>query len=130
MDIKKITVIGGGIMGSGIAQVIATSGINVIVEDAFKEALDKSKKTISESLGKFVKSGKVSENDSATILSRIRFSSDLKEAVSDSDVIIEAVPEIPDLKIKIFKDIEKFASPNAILATNTSILEFQKFPLQ
>ena len=120
MDFKKITVIGGGIMGSGIAQVIATSGINVTVEDAFKEALDKSKKTITESLGKFVKSGKISESDSATILSRINFSSDLKEAVSGSDIIIEAVPEIPDLKIKIFKDIEKFANAEAILATNTS----------
>ena len=60
MDFRKITVIGGGIMGSGIAQVIATSGINVTVEDAFKEALDKSKRTITESLGKlegFIKAG-------------------------------------------------------------------------
>ena len=120
MEIKKATVIGAGLMGNGIAQVIATSGINVTIEDAYKEALEKAKNTIKESLAKMVKSGKISSKDSDDVLSRISFSSDLKEAVSGSDVIIEAVPEIPDLKKKLFLEIEKEAKPEAILATNTS----------
>ncbi|MHB8360266.1 MAG: 3-hydroxyacyl-CoA dehydrogenase/enoyl-CoA hydratase family protein [Thermoplasmataceae archaeon] len=120
MDIRKITVIGAGIMGSGIAQVIAAAGIDVVIEDAYSEALDKSGKTISDSLARLVKSGKITESDSKSILSRVGFSSDLREAVSDSDIIIEAVPEIPDLKKKIFADVEKVARPDSVLATNTS----------
>ncbi|EQD26202.1 3-hydroxybutyryl-CoA dehydrogenase, partial [mine drainage metagenome] len=120
MDIRKVTVIGAGIMGSGIAQVIAAAGINVVIEDAYSEALDKSEKTIVDSLSRLVKSGKISASDSENIRSRVGFSSDLGEAVSDSDIIIEAVPEIPDLKRKIFADVEKVAKPDSVLATNTS----------
>ncbi len=120
MDIRRVTVIGAGIMGHGIAEVIALSGIPVILEDAFPEALKKAENGIGTSLEKMKKSGRISPEKASEVLGRITFSSDLKESVKDADLIIEAVPEIPDLKISLMKQISGNCRKDAIIASNTS----------
>ena len=120
MDIRRVTVIGAGIMGHGIAEVVALSGIPVVVEDAFPEALKKAENGIGISLEKMKKSGRISPEKASEVLGRITFSSDLKESVKDADLIIEAVPEIPDLKISLMKQISGNCRKDAIIASNTS----------
>ncbi|MFW6148182.1 MAG: 3-hydroxyacyl-CoA dehydrogenase family protein [Thermodesulfobacteriota bacterium] len=122
MEIKNIGIIGGGIMGSGIAQVSALAGYNVTVEDISKDALARSKKTIEESLAKFASKGKIQESDMQAALGRISFVTDLEAACGDADLIIEAVFENLDLKHETFRNIDRIAKPEAILASNTSAL--------
>lgn len=120
MEIKQVTVIGSGLMGSGIAQVIATAGINVNLFDSFPEALDKGKSGIEKSLARLVKAGRMKSGDLSKVMERIKFYREMKESLAGSELVIEAVPEIPELKEEVFNSVEKFANPDAILATNTS----------
>ena len=122
MEIKKISIIGGGIMGSGIAQVSAVAGYEVGIQDISSEALDRAKKGVEKSLNKFVEKGKMEESSMKTALERIHYVSGLEEACKDADLIIEAVFEDLDLKHDIFKRIDALAKPEAILASNTSAL--------
>lgn len=122
MEIKKISIIGGGIMGSGIAQVSAVSGYKVGIQDISSEALDRAKKGIEKSLNKFVEKGKLEESAIKTALDRIQYGSGLEEACKDADLIIEAVFEDLALKHEIFRKIDAAAKPEALLATNTSAL--------
>lgn len=120
MEIKNVTVIGSGIMGHGIAQVVATAGCNVQLNDISDEFLQKAKGKIEKSLDKGISKGKISESDKGAILSRITFTTDLPQAAKDADLIVEAVPENIDLKKQIFKQLEEATRPDTILATNTS----------
>ena len=122
MEIKKIGIIGGGIMGSGIAQVSAVAGYDVIVQDMSSDALDRSKSIIEKSLSKFASKGKIAEADMEAALGRIQYVTDLEEACRDTDLIIEAIFENLDLKHETFKKIDAIAKPEAILASNTSAL--------
>ncbi len=85
-------------MGHGIAEVVALSGMDVTLEDISDEILNRAKKSLEESLEKLVKSGKL--KDKNEVMSRISFSTDMKKAVENADMVIEAVPEIIDLKKK------------------------------
>ncbi len=118
MEIKNVTVIGSGIMGHGIAEVIALSGSNVILEDISDEILERARKAMDESLDRLVKSGKI--KDKNEVMSRISFSTDIRKAVENADMVIEAVPEIIDLKKQVFAQIDSYCRKDAILATNTS----------
>ena len=120
LEIKKVTVIGAGLMGHGIAEVVALSGINVDLEDAFPEALEKAKTSIRGSLARLVRSGKLNQEGADEVFNRISFLSDLGQSVRDSELIIEAVPEIPDLKIKLLKEVSSACRSDAIIASNTS----------
>ncbi len=120
VEIKQVTVIGSGLMGSGIAQVIATAGINVNLFDSFPEALDKGKSGIEKSLARLVKAGRMKSDDLSKVMGRIKFYREMEESLAGSELVIEAVPEIPELKEEVFNSVEKFANPDAILATNTS----------
>lgn len=120
LEINKVTVIGAGLMGHGIAEVVALSGIRVDLEDAFPEALEKARSSIQKSLARLVKSGKLTQEGSDEVFGRIGFLSDLGESVRDSDMIIEAVPEIPDLKVKLLKEVSDSCRKDAIIASNTS----------
>jgi len=122
MNIKKITVLGSGIMGHGIAQVSAMAGYNVAMRDIDQSFLDKAMEKIKWSLNKLVEKGKISSNDSENILARISTSIDLKEALNNSDLVIEAVPEDMNLKKKVFAEVDKLAPSNAVFASNTSTL--------
>jgi enoyl-CoA hydratase/3-hydroxyacyl-CoA dehydrogenase len=122
MEIKNITVLGSGIMGHGIAQVSAMAGYNVVLRDIKQEFLDKAIGKIKWSLDKLVSKEKISENKRDEIFSRIKTIVDLDDAVRDSDLVIEAVPEIMDLKKKVYAELDKVANEQVIFASNTSTL--------
>ena len=120
MEIKKVAVIGSGIMGHGIAEVFALAGFDVSLEDSFPEALEKARKSITGSLDRLVKSGKIKQEDLGSINSRLVYTGDLQQAVRDADIVVEAVPEVLEIKRKLFSDLEKFCRKDAIIASNTS----------
>ena len=109
-------------MGHGIAQVSAMSGYNVVLRDIEQQFLDKAMEKIKWSLDKLVSKEKISQSQSDDIYSRIRPIVDLKEAVKDCDLVIEAVPEIMDLKKKVYAELDKVAGKNVVFASNTSTL--------
>jgi 3-hydroxybutyryl-CoA dehydrogenase len=119
---KTIAVVGAGLMGSGIAQSIAMAGKDVRLYDISEAALDKGLASIQKSLSRFVKAGKLSEQDAKQTLQRIRTATGLQEAVQDVDVVIEAVPEDLTLKKDVFQQLDRYTKQEAILATNTSEL--------
>ena len=122
MEIKNITVLGSGIMGHGIAQVSAMAGYNVVLRDIEQQFLDKAMEKIKWSLDKLVSKEKISENERGEIFSRIKPIVDLKDAVHDCDLVIEAVPEIMELKKKVYAELDKVADEQVIFASNTSTL--------
>ena len=122
MEIKNITVLGSGIMGHGIAQVSAMAGYNVVLRDIEQPFLDKAMEKIKWSLDKLVSKEKISENERDEIFSRIKPIVDLKDAVHDCDLVIEAVPEIMELKKKVYAELDKAASDQVVFASNTSTL--------
>lgn len=122
MQLKKIGIIGAGAMGSGIAQVSAAAGYEVVLQDIYSEALDRAKATITKSLGKMVAKGRLEESAMNATLANISFVTELKDACENTDLIIEAVFENLDIKQKMFKEFDTLCKPEAILGTNTSAL--------
>ena len=122
MEIKNITVLGSGIMGHGIAQVSAMSGYNVVLRDIDQQFLDKALEKIKWSLDKLVSKQRISEDNEREILSRITTTVNLGEAMKNCDLMIEAVPEVMDLKKKVYAEVDAVALPNTIYASNTSTL--------
>jgi 3-hydroxybutyryl-CoA dehydrogenase len=118
----KVAVIGAGIMGSGIAQLAAMAGDDVANHDVSAEQHERARAAVAKSLGRFAKKGSIAESDVARIGGRIAYTSDLPDAVSDADVVIEAVPEILDLKREVFATVVSHARADALLGTNTSQL--------
>ena len=118
---QKISVIGAGTMGTGIAQVAATYGSTVSLIDPSQEALERSRSSLHSVMNRLVEKEKLSLEKSGEILSRIQWTSDIK-SISDSKLVIEAVIENMAVKQKIFSDIESFVSNNCIISTNTSSL--------
>ena len=122
MDVKKVIVIGSGLMGSGIAQVCAQAGIQVFLNDVSQAALEKAIKNIEWSVGKFIEKVKLTEKK-GTVVGRITPIKDLdKDPVQDVDLAIEAVYEQLELKQRIFENLDQICSPNTLLASNTSAI--------
>ncbi len=120
MAIERVGVIGGGLMGSGIAEVCARAGSEVIVHEIDAEAAQAALGRIETSLARAVERGKVSADEESSILGRIIVSTDLADQ-ADRQLVIEAAPENEDLKRRVFSDLDKaVADPDAILASNTS----------
>ncbi len=117
---RKLAVLGAGAMGHGIAFVSAMAGYDVWVRDIDQKFLDKALANIKARLEKAVAKGKMNENKAKEILEKLHFTLDMKEAVEGADLVIEAVPEILDLKKKVFEEVQQYASPECIFATNTS----------
>jgi 3-hydroxybutyryl-CoA dehydrogenase len=117
---KKITVIGGGTMGNGIAHVFAQNGFEVTLVDVSSAALDKALATIAGNLDRQIKKGALGEADKTETLKRLHPMTDLRAGVADADLVVEAATENLALKLKIFADMDQAAPPGAILATNTS----------
>ena len=122
MAIKNITVLGSGVMGHGIAQVSATAGYNVVLRDIEQGFLDKAMEKIRWSLDKLVNKEKISKEEGDSIFGRIKPVVDLNEAVKDAELVIEVVPEIMDLKKKVYAELDKAAKPDVVFASNTSTL--------
>ena len=121
MEIKKVAVLGAGLMGHGIAQVAAqVAKYEVALRDIKQEFLDNGMNMIRGSLQKFLQKDVISEKDVKETLSRIHPTLDLKEAVADADLIIEAVPEKIELKRSVLKEADEAAGKDAIIASNTS----------
>ncbi|MBN1692662.1 MAG: 3-hydroxybutyryl-CoA dehydrogenase [Dehalococcoidales bacterium] len=121
MAIKKVFVIGAGTMGNGIAQVSAQAGYDVTMSDIKDEFIQKGMAAIEKSLDRMVKKEIIQESEKTAIVARIKTTTDNKDA-KDADMVIEAAPEILDLKKNIFKQLDGICRPDAILATNTSSL--------
>ena len=120
-DVKKVGVVGAGTMGSGIAQVVASNRRDVILLDVSDSALDRGMKAIGNSLGRLVKKGDIKEEDSKSILSRIKTSTKFED-LADTDLVIEAVFEDLNVKKETFKKLDATTRPDIMLATNTSSL--------
>jgi 3-hydroxybutyryl-CoA dehydrogenase len=117
---KNITVIGAGTMGNGIAHTFAQSGFNVALVDISQEAIDRGLGTISKNLDRMVAKERITEDDKVSTLGNITSYTNLKEGVSQADLVVEAATENVDLKLKIFGDMDQFAPADCILSTNTS----------
>jgi 3-hydroxybutyryl-CoA dehydrogenase len=122
---KKLAVIGAGLMGSGIAQVAAQAGYEVVLRDVTDEALNRGLGGISASYEKFVAKGKLAAADAEAALARIATTTDL-DAVADADIVVEAVFEKIEVKQEIFRALDKIAQQDAILASNTSAIPITK----
>jgi len=122
MVVKNITVLGSGVMGHGIAQVSATAGYNVVLRDIEQGFLDKAMEKIKWSLDKLVTKEKISKEEGDAIFARIKPIVDLSESVKNAELVIEVVPEIMDLKKKVYAELDEVASPEIIFASNTSTL--------
>lgn len=121
-ELKAVAVIGSGTMGNGIAQSCAMAGLTVALVDTQEAFLQRGMDTIKTSLARFVKSQKLTQEAADAVLARIRPVTAIKDAVGDVDIVIEAVPELIDLKQKVFREIAETAKPGTVLATNTSQL--------
>lgn len=122
MNVQTITVLGAGTMGHGIAQAAISAGFNVILYDVSQELVEKGAERIKKSLAKRVLKGKLKDEEMETALSRLTTATDLSRAAAGADLVIEAVPEDLNLKKKIFAELDNICKPEAILATNTSVL--------
>lgn len=123
---KKVTVIGAGTMGNGIAHVCAQYGNEVILVDVQQPFLDKAVQTITANLDRQVQKGTLSEADKVATLARLTTSTQLSEAVSAADIVIEAASENFVIKEKIFKEIDAASPKHAILASNTSSISITR----
>jgi 3-hydroxybutyryl-CoA dehydrogenase len=123
MNIERIAVLGAGTMGHGIAQAAAVSGYQVSLYDVADDVLEQALTKIGSNVQKhLVAKGKMSEQEGAETLRRIRLTSVLKKAVEDADFVIEAVPEKLDLKKDVMAKVDALCPPHTILASNTSVL--------
>lgn len=122
MEIKEIGVLGAGIMGSGIAQVAAQSGLSVSQVDIEDQALSVGMEKIKKSLQIFREKGKMTQTEVDETIARIRMSKDIEAGMGAVDIVIEAVPEILTVKKEVFRKLDQICPERAILATNTSSL--------
>ena len=117
---KQVTVIGAGTMGNGIAHVFAMKGYKVSLMDVSSDALEKAVSIIGKNLDRMVKKERITETDKADTLGNIETFTDMKQAVANANLVVEAATENVDLKPKIFKQMDELAPADAILGTNTS----------
>ena len=122
MAIERVAVIGAGTMGAGIAQVCAQAGWKTALFDAFPDGLERGMQRIDAFWDKGIARGKTTAEQKQTWAANLRAEPDMKTAVQDADLVIEAVPEIPELKASIFEQLDAMAPSHAILGTNTSSL--------
>jgi len=119
MGIERIAVLGAGQMGNGIAQVAACAGYEVVMIDIKQDYLDKGLAAIENSLSRVVKKERMTQQDADEAISLISTSTE-KTSAADADLVVEAIPEIPELKFSTFAELDSICKPEAILASNTS----------
>jgi 3-hydroxybutyryl-CoA dehydrogenase len=119
MSIERVAVLGGGLMGSGIAEVSAAHGFPVVVREIDDEALSGARSRIDVSLQRAVRAGKIDDDDAAAILDRIQFTTDLQD-LADADLVIEAVPENVELKTQVLRAVSELIGDETLIASNTS----------
>jgi len=120
MAIKKVCVLGAGLMGNGITQVCAQAGYQVAMRDIEQRFVDGGMNTIKKNLAREVEKGKRTQADMDAILGRIQPTLDLKEAAADADVIVEVIIELLEVKKKVFQELETIVKPECLFFSNTS----------
>jgi len=120
--LRRVTVIGAGTMGHGIAHAAIAAGLDTVMYDVAQPAIDKGCAAIDAILAKGVELGKMTAGDASAARSHLRTTSDLRTALADAELVIEAAPENMALKLSLLADIEKLAPAQAIVASNTSSL--------
>ncbi len=125
MDIGKVAVVGAGTMGHGIAQVCATAGLEVVLRDVATAALDRAVEGIGKSLGRLVEKERMTQADADAARARITPATDLA-AIAEVGLVIEAATENPDLKLRIFAELDEAAPAEALLASNTSSISLTR----
>lgn len=125
-EIKKVTVIGGGTMGNGIVHVFAMNGFDVNLVETKQEFLDRAMNTIDKNLSRMVNKETISEKDKTTAIDHIQPGLSVGDAVSDADLVVEAIPENFALKKELFEEVETHAPAKTILASNTSSISITK----
>jgi 3-hydroxybutyryl-CoA dehydrogenase len=123
---NKIAVIGAGTMGNGIAHVFAQAGLSVELVDLNAGQLEKALSTISKNLERQVQKGLLSADDKSNALDKIHAVQNMQEGIREADLVVEAVTENEAVKLRIFRDLDEYALPGAILATNTSSISITK----
>jgi 3-hydroxybutyryl-CoA dehydrogenase len=126
-QIKKISVIGSGTMGHGIAQSFAMGGYEVVMQDSFTPALERADKLIKGSLATMVEAGVITEKAIPEIIARIQPTGSLEEAAKDPDLVIECIVENKEAKIDLFRKLDQLCPPKTILAGNSSMLNIFDF---
>ncbi|MDP7001519.1 MAG: 3-hydroxyacyl-CoA dehydrogenase NAD-binding domain-containing protein, partial [Candidatus Poseidoniaceae archaeon] len=119
MGISSIAVLGAGQMGNGITQVAAVAGYQVIMVDIEQEFVDRGMAAINQSLDKLVAKERLSQDDADSAKSRISTAVE-RSACANVDLVVEAIPEIPELKFSTFAELDQICKPETILASNTS----------
>ena len=125
MGIQKIAVLGAGQMGNGIAQVAACAGYSVVMIDIKQEYLEAGLAAIEKSLARLVAKERMTQTDADEALALVSVSTE-KSAAADADLVVEAIPEIPELKFSIFAELDAICKPEAILASNTSSISINE----
>jgi enoyl-CoA hydratase/3-hydroxyacyl-CoA dehydrogenase len=125
-ETRRITVLGAGVMGNGIAQIAAVAGFDVVIRDIAQEFIDKARNGIERNLKRQVERGRMAEEDVKQIFEKISFTLVLEDAVKGADIVIEAIPERMELKKRVWAEVSSYAKEDAILATNTSSLSISE----
>ena len=125
MQVNKVGVIGAGTMGNGIAQICAAAGYDVVMRDVEEKFCERGIKAIGKNLDRLVSRGKMSEEDKNAVLGRIKTTTDL-DPLADADIVIEAILEEVDIKLKVFREMDQVCKEGAILASNTSSISLTK----
>jgi 3-hydroxybutyryl-CoA dehydrogenase len=128
-DFKKVGVVGGGLMGSGIAEVCARAGLDVLVTEVDAGALDAARARVSRSLDRAVHNGKLSPEDASATADRLSYTTSLGD-FADRDLVVEAIAEQEEVKTDVFARLDKIvARPDAVLASNTSSIPIMKLAM-
>ena len=130
MEVQKVAVVGGGTMGNGIAHVFSMAKIPVTLIETKQDFAERALATIDKNLSRMVSKEKISESDKEAALDRIEVSLDVEEGVSEADLVVEAIPEVFDLKKDLFQKVDAAAPEHAILASNTSSISITKLASQ
>jgi len=120
MEIKKICVLGAGLMGNGIAQVCAQAGFQVAMRDIEQRFIDEGMNNIRKNIGRDVEKGRKTQEEADAVLARIKPTLDLKEAAGDADAVVEVIVEVMDIKKKVYAELEKIVPSHCLFFTNTS----------
>ena len=120
MEIKKVCVLGAGLMGSGIAQICAEAGYEVTIRDIEQRFIDGGMETIQKNLARVVSKGKMKPEKMDAILGKITPTLDLEEAAGDADIVVEVVVEIMDIKKQVYAELEEIVPERCLFFTNTS----------
>ncbi|MDO8721174.1 MAG: 3-hydroxyacyl-CoA dehydrogenase NAD-binding domain-containing protein [Syntrophales bacterium] len=120
MEIKKICVLGAGLMGNGIVQVCAQAGFQVAMRDIEQRFIDGGMNNIRKNIGRDVEKGRKTQEEADAILARIKPTLDLKEAAGDADAVVEVIVEVMDIKKKVYAELEQIVPSHCLFFTNTS----------